>query len=349
MFDIDLKKIKSLKNKHWAWFWYMAGKKEIEIQDKEGTRTFKYAPKDFWRIFFKWDEENIKKILFPSKEEMAQMVDENSQFMQNYQSNLSRLKEFFNTTKDSMEKLLWESFGYTNFKKQEIQKPNDGKWGAYEFVKALDINVCPYCGRNYIFTIGDNQNKNGRPEIDHFFPEQEYPFLSCSLYNFVPSCPQCNHQKHDDYNKKKDGEIKLIPYPYINHSKGERTPIKFRVFYKIEDENLIYGVRIREKGTTLDEKFLNANKAFHLEDLYEMHEIEINDLFLRYRIYNNPKINEIKGLFLSTEDSIVTKLLFNRKLKSLILGLPVCNGNKIYPLKKFKEDIIDQMDKAKNK
>ncbi len=346
MFDIDFEKIRVLKDKHWAWFWYRAGEKKISVITKSDEQSHQYTCREFWRIYFNWDKTIIENIIFSSKEEMINLVDEKSSFFQKFQANLFWLKNYFvASSHDNMESLIYDSFGYNNFIKEEYQSPKNAKWGAYVFVKALGVDVCPYCGRNYIFTIGDGDNKKGRPEIDHFIPEKEYPFFSCSLYNFIPSCHQCNHQKHDDYNKKKNGVIKWIPYPYIEPSKGEMSPpITFRAFYKIKDNKLVYGVRIRKKGAVLSEEFKNANNAFHLKDLYECHEIEMNDLFSRYRNYRNHKIREIISLFHKTTYININNFIFAGKLKKMILGLPIYKENKEYPLKKFKEDIIEQLD-----
>lgn len=65
---------------------------------------------------------------------------------------------------------------------------------GYWLMKELGVKVCPYCNNNYIFTISKH-NIKVRPEFDHFLPEALHPSLILSFYNFVPSCPQCNHLK----------------------------------------------------------------------------------------------------------------------------------------------------------
>ena len=70
----------------------------------------------------------------------------------------------------------------------------------------------------------------------------------------------------------------------------------------------------------------------------------MNDLFSRYRNYRNHKIREIISLFHKTTDININNFIFAGKLKKMILGLPIYKGNKEYPLKKFKEDIIEQLD-----
>lgn len=44
-----------------------------------------------------------------------------------------------------------------------------------------DITVCPYCDGH----LPD-------VEIDHFYPESKYPYLSCHHLNLVPVCHECN-------------------------------------------------------------------------------------------------------------------------------------------------------------
>lgn len=69
------------------------------------------------------------------------------------------------------------------------------KWGAFDFLKSLEIYVCPYCNADTIFAtavLKNNKNINIRSAFDHFFPKCQYPFLALSLYNLVPSCSRCN-------------------------------------------------------------------------------------------------------------------------------------------------------------
>lgn len=64
-------------------------------------------------------------------------------------------------------------------------------YGAYNLAAALAINVCPYCNRQYTFTL-DGLTGRVRPEFDHFLDQATYPYLALSLCNLVPSCHICN-------------------------------------------------------------------------------------------------------------------------------------------------------------
>lgn len=255
-------------------------------------------------------------------------------------------------------------------------------WNSYAYFKALGINVCPYCNRMYVFTVNEIENKqkkNGQsvpiisekitaPEIDHFLPQDKYPHLTCSFYNMIPSCKVCNHVKSN----KENG----IVYPYKEGFEKDGT---FRVYYNELPDNFYslnqVGVKIRkttpfssnavqkqeeeDKCSRID----NSVKTFYLTKIYEEHTIELDDLFRRYRNYCHPKIKDILRLFhedeLNNLEETSNKLdenqikailsLYAKKMKNLFLGLPLGVQNKQYPLRKFKEDIIEQLDETVKK
>ena len=68
---------------------------------------------------------------------------------------------------------------------------------AYKYLTQLNLRTCPYCNRQYTFTIrkGGDETFHTRPEYDHFFDKSSYPLLALSFYNLVPSCHDCNHGK----------------------------------------------------------------------------------------------------------------------------------------------------------
>jgi hypothetical protein len=66
-------------------------------------------------------------------------------------------------------------------------------WNAYDLCKLANQTLCPYCHQSFAFTIQRGHRGRGfRPTIDHFYPKAEYPYLSLSLFNLVPSCYTCN-------------------------------------------------------------------------------------------------------------------------------------------------------------
>ena len=369
--------MKALQETHWKWFWERSEKKKLILNLKKYSTPLEINCRSFWRCFFGWLEDDIKKILFASKKEMLNLIDEDNFFYKDYRNHLKWAAETLlceEKTSDKerleqMEDFVRESFGYKNFENGNFQeKKNIGEkrrlWNAYAFTTQIRADVCPYCGRQYTFTLGDgDEEKNGRPQIDHYIPEAEYPFLSCSLFNFIPSCASCNHQKSDKYNSKKV-EWRNIPYPYedfdaISKRGGKKLydDVKFKAFYqflKNDDEKitdkLCYGIKLRENGAKLTGELKNADEAFHLEDLYNMHDLELEDLFARYRIYNKSRLKNVLTVIHSARNTSITrqsKAMISAescRLKKVILGFPLGNGDRQYPLKKFKEDIVKQLD-----
>lgn len=236
----------------------------------------------------------------------------------------------------------------------DVFSKGSAEWGAYQLCEKLGIDVCPYCDRQYIFTVTGGKSRITRPEIDHFYPKSKYPYLSCSLYNFIPSCHICNHIKRDC---NKD-----IIYPYEEEFGNDG---KFRICFSknidFDDKSLLDSENIEADikcSGTSRVKIKNSVQVFHIKELYNEHKLDLTDLLQRYRNYSNPKINDIVKMLIFSDSSIKSTIPLNERnrtiekcikfymknIKRMILGLPLGAGDKQYPLKKYKEDIIEQLD-----
>lgn len=109
--------------------------------------------------------------------------------------------------KETLGLLSEETIDYF-YKKYENFRNSQGA----KIAKALDIGVCPYCNRNYIDIYSKNKKLYFKGELDHYYPKSKYPHLALSLFNMIPVCKTCNHEKNDINNKQG-------LYPYRN--KGE--------------------------------------------------------------------------------------------------------------------------------
>jgi len=65
---------------------------------------------------------------------------------------------------------------------------------ACKFLDMVGAKVCPYCNRSYTFHVRD-QGRQLRPDLDHYFSRKQYPYLTVSIFNLVPSCSPCNKGK----------------------------------------------------------------------------------------------------------------------------------------------------------
>lgn len=158
-----------------------------------------------------------------------------------------------------------------------------GKQGVgYWFFDSLGLDVCPYCNRNYIFTVKTNKN-NGtkyRPEIDHFYPKSKFPIFALSFYNFVPACPTCNHIKNDR-------ELKVSPWigyaekkePIFQVKNANKNP-----FPKVPKIKTIHGVR-------KDISILGIDR------LYNKHNDVVKDILNRIQAYNTDAYSAVLASF----------------------------------------------------
>ena len=365
---LDDKTRKTIEKLHWEWFFDKV-ETTIRLPKRKITR------KKYLCEILKINEDNFEVEVRPYI--LGQIEDIKHLILAKV--NLKGITKKKNLTKNEKkikrrtERLL-EAFGYDDFDNR-----NKTTWGAYELCKFLKISVCPYCNRQYIFTIRDeNRDCITRPEMDHFYSKSIYPFLSINLYNLIPSCHTCNHKKSDKDNQ--------IIYPYED---GFNKDILFRAKYKnIPDNSNILDIAntlvyfkdrecdVLKIGKSIHNKQNKARKSintFHLEEIYNEHKIELQDLFTRYRNYSKPKIDEITRLIVDAQldakkiedkspqkhfkltkeqkEELVQQVAstYTKRIKRTILGLPLGAGDKQYPLRKFKEDIIEQLDNTARK
>ena len=157
------------------------------------------------------------------------------------------------------------------------------------FIKQLNINVCPYCNRNYIFNFTKDNTKKATAQLDHFFDKKDYPYLAVSLYNLVPSCSTCN--------QRKSSKRENIFYPYLE-SFNESAKFRYKGIKAIaKDEKIDF---LDSKRVMFDieaikdiKKVKKHIEVFNLKNLYEEHKDIVAELLQKKEIYNDSYIDEL--------------------------------------------------------
>jgi hypothetical protein len=163
-------------------------------------------------------------------------------------------------------------------------KLKDGKWTTYTLTSELGLSVCPYCNRNWIVTVTDENvpgttKKIVNPQLDHFFSQEEQPQFAVSFYNLIPSCEACNAR----IKKRIQFNFNDYIHPYVNcygnDSKFEAMPTdldsqqgkgnNFKV-------SLAHNKNIDKK---LKSKIEKSHTTFQIENIYEQHGDIIADLY----------------------------------------------------------------------
>lgn len=211
------------------------------------------------------------------------------------------------------------------------------EYDRYTFVTKHNLKTCPYCNMGYILISERNKKKeNGlRPEIDHFFPKSEYPYLAMSFYNLIPSCKVCNHTKG---NKDTYKDELLSPY--------EIDESTFKMTYRPKNMNFLqvekrkyntnnFEIEIKDKNNKKDdEDKKDSNDYFKLDKLYAQHKDVVLELLVKRTIYSKSYIAELKKNFHLTDDEIYRFLFCNYK-----------DGEEFSkrPLSKLIKDITDEL------
>lgn len=225
--------------------------------------------------------------------------------------------------------LIERIFDYEKFCKSK-------EWSRHQLLYLLGINVCPYCNRQYItsYNCKGSNDKKATADLDHFYPQKEYPYLALSLYNFIPSCQICNSRF------KLDENFHDIPhiYPY-NEEFGENA--KFKISGKSIDYLLAksndFDIFIDIKSSDLSEKIGNSIKTFRLNDVYQIHTDYVQEIIKKVILYNSNRISELyedfSELFTSKEE--IFRIIFGNYFCS--------NDFEKRPLSKLTKDICEDL------
>ncbi len=162
---------------------------------------------------------------------------------------------------------LLDKFGYASYRGSVLR----------ELGNRLNVKTCPYCNLHYTLCIEDFNDKDviemmAKFQFDHFIDKAEYPILSMSLYNLIPSCPTCNQGKSQK-------PLGLEFHPYYSDI--------YKTFkFKVKDPTKLYaGGEQNEEEIELEKTSAvdidDYNKVFHIKKLYMRHKDVMQDVFAR--------------------------------------------------------------------
>ena len=162
------------------------------------------------------------------------------------------------------------------------------------FIKKVNLKVCPYCNRNYIFNFTKNKKHEATAQLDHFFDKSTYPYFALSLYNLVPSCSICNQRK-----STKDVLENPIFNPYKdnihNHISFKSSEILSLEELKEKDLDFFSEERmsISTENKATNSKTEEHLTTFNIEGLYNNHKDIVAELYQKRVIYSDEYIDEL--------------------------------------------------------
>lgn len=258
---------------------------------------------------------------------------------------LSQIANYYKVHVKDKRKLLHaglkDAFGklYKEFREYDVSRIVMDLYGqtvkserlAYYFFTKLGVRTCPYCNRQYTFTISSS-NANTSPEYDHFYEKSKFPILAVSFYNLVPSCHTCNHVK---------GTKDIRINPYFHEMQGT-----FSIVHTLSKKE-VEGSELNNPGKKIDWelKFKNTNKADNrnievlgLRELYEQHDDYIDEMIAKTQAYNLCARQALTSAFQGAGYS-------ERDVQDFIWGPYVDTAkHKERPLSKLTHDLLKQFE-----
>lgn len=173
-------------------------------------------------------------------------------------------------------------------------------YNPYVFVEELELKTCPYCNRNYIFSV-NKRNGRLRPEMDHFYPKSDNPIVAISFGNLIPSCSVCNHTKSDK------NHIDLVnPYDTVANDYHLTIMPNSIDFALVEAKKYNFSsFDIEVRGNAIENI-----KMFKLKELYSQHKDEVLELLIKKAYYPKSYIKELESFGFS-QDEIYRYLFSN--------------------------------------
>lgn len=198
-----------------------------------------------------------------------------------------------------------------------------------EYVKELDVSVCPYCNRNYILNFKKTNSLETTAQLDHFFDKKTYPYFAVSIYNLVPSCQTCNQRKSTKPND--------IYHPFVSSFNDD---VKFQL--KIDDSKFYYNkssLHIESKVIRNKDKIESHINIFNIENLYNEHKDIVLELIQKAEIYNDSYIDELFNRYEGT-------LFKNREDLMRLITCGYVTDEELHkrPLSKLIKDISEELD-----
>lgn len=179
-----------------------------------------------------------------------------------------RVKVGRNWNKTDLGKAVLEAFNYEHYRKNVL----------IEIARRLNVKVCPYCNMHYTLYANEPRKRSAKKlarfQFDHFFDKAQYPMLSMSFYNLIPSCGVCNQGKST-------GQLALEYNPYYNdiHRRFHfelTDPLGPYTAARVNDE--VEVELVSETGVNKDD-FKKYTEMFHLKALYGRHGDVVQEVF----------------------------------------------------------------------
>lgn len=204
------------------------------------------------------------------------------------------------------------------------------------YFQSLGIKSCVYCNSQLCVTVeSSSKDLIAKFQVDHFWPKDEYPCFSVSLYNLYPTCASCNNKKgikkvaFQLY--KKIGSKDPSPYSFELHN--HRTAVaQYLATRDPKVLKVLFNEPLPGKGNE------RLNELFSIEGIYNTQIDIVEELIMKKEIYTTVYKKDLLKLFNHLFKSPVE---LDRLILSNYVELDEIHKR---PMAKFIQDIARQID-----
>ena len=334
--DVDERKWKKIKEEHSEWYSdNILPNIRNAYEFIESKKSKSYSMKKYLELLKKIIDKGkdfiIQKELFLDYENKE--IDKIIKIMKKKNKKSKSILEIrFEKLNISEEYLPNQLFCYKKF------QDGNKNWGRHKLLFLMEIEVCPYCQRNYISSYDEKTTA----DLDHFYPKSLYPFLALSLYNFIPSCQICNSR----FKGNKDTRDSV----YLYEEGFDELGVKFRTSKEVISETL--GERYSDFYVKIDyenlknkedgEKVKNSIENLGLDRVYK----KSHNQYIQNLLYNIEKYpeNYLENCVEMFESNVDKKKQLEEYFKDIVkepYRKRIENGE---PLAKLTKDILEEFD-----
>lgn len=198
-----------------------------------------------------------------------------------------------------------------------------------QFIKKVNLKVCPYCGRNQINVASYEGKRDSKPPIDHFLPKSKYPFLAVSFCNLIPCCTTCNDISNKGAFDPLETELTL-ENPHVFVDEHVRFKGKFPDMLSMNEDD--YDVNMQFAPACLS---IGYKDTLNLEEFYKDEKQKMIDMHENLLTFSNGRKENLASL--GIEDSYLNNI------QKQVLGYRLDGKTSVREFYKFKKEMLEQL------
>lgn len=198
-----------------------------------------------------------------------------------------------------------------------------------QFIKNLNLQVCPYCGRNKINVASYEGKRDSKPPIDHFLPKSKYPFLAVSFCNLIPCCTTCN----DICNKGTFDPLEnglTLENPHVFDDEHVRFKGDFPDMLSMNEDDYDVSMQFAPESLAIGYK-----TTLKLEEFYKDEKQKMIDMHENLLTFSDARKENLASL--GIEESYLNNI------QKQVLGYRLDGKTSVREFYKFKKEMFEQL------